>query len=465
VGIGTSNPDSSSKLEISSTNAGVLFPRMTTTQRNTIVNPAAGLLVYDLDKRIVYMFDGQQWAPLQAGSTSSLPGFPASASDGLPLDLFGYAVSIYGDYAIVGSVADSVGTNAGQGSAYIFFRNSNGVWIEQAKLTASDGAADDNFGFAVSIHGDYAVIGAVSDDVGINTDQGSAYVFYKGAGWATGQAHQAKLTASDGAAGDFFGGAVSISGDYLVISAALDNIGANGDQGSAYVYYRSTGWTTGQAHQAKLTHASGAADDRFGVDVSIDGDYLIAGALLDNISSNVNQGSAHIYGRIGTSWVFVAQLTASDGAADDNYGCSVSIHNDHAVIGSKYGDINTNDNQGSAYIYHKGSGWTTGQAHQAKLNAPDAEISDHFGTSTRINGDYIIVGSPEDDQASNTDQGSAYLFKRTGTIWTFVRKFDDATGHTQAYFGTVAGISGYNVIVGAFAKNVFQGEVSFLNFE
>jgi len=110
-------------------------------------------------------------------------------------------------------------------------------FVEQAKLTASDGAAADNFGFSVAISGDTVVVGAPFDDIRANRGQGSAYVFVKpGGGWAGALTESAKLIASDGAAGDNFGFSVAISGDTVVVGASGDTIGANTDQGSAYVF-------------------------------------------------------------------------------------------------------------------------------------------------------------------------------------------------------------------------------------
>ncbi len=146
------------------------------------------------------------------------------------------SISADGAYAVIGAFADDVGGNNDQGSAYIFVRSGTS-WTQQAKLVASDGAAGDCFGLSVSISGDgaYAVIGACYDDVGANSDQGSAYIFVRsGASWT----QQAKLVASDGAADDYFGRSVSISADgaYAVIGAYADDVGANTDQGSAYIF-------------------------------------------------------------------------------------------------------------------------------------------------------------------------------------------------------------------------------------
>jgi len=148
-------------------------------------------------------------------------------------DYFGNSVSISGDYVVISASGDNIGVNMDQGSAYIFKRN--GIfWSTEAKLTAPDGAEGDYFGFSASISGDYAVIGAYGDDVA-NVYQGSAYIFRRiGSSWS----QETKLTASDGEAYDYFGNSVFISGDYVVIGATRDNVGANNSQGSVYFFNR-----------------------------------------------------------------------------------------------------------------------------------------------------------------------------------------------------------------------------------
>ena len=189
-----------------------------------------------------------------------------------------------GDTAVVGAYFDDdSGTDSG--SAYVFVR-SGSVWTEQAKLTTSDGTADDHFGVSVSVRGDTAIVGAVyDDDSGLSS--GSAYVFVRsGAVWT----EEAKLLASDGAAGDYFGNAVSVSGDTAVMGAFGDDDNGN-NSGSAYVFVRSGSlWT----EQAKLTASDGAADDRFGWSVSVSGDTAAVGAWGDD-DNGTDSGSAYVF--------------------------------------------------------------------------------------------------------------------------------------------------------------------------
>ena len=299
--------------------------------------------------------------------------------------------------------------------------------ISEFKLTASDNAAGDEFGRSASISGDYAVVGAFKDDD--NGDfSGSAYVFKRtGTSWA----QEAKLLPADGATGDFFGESVSISGDYAVVGARNDD--DNGiNSGSAYVFKRiGTSW----AQEAKLLPADGAERDNFGQSVSISGDYAVVGAFKDDDNGS-SSGSAYVFKRIGTSWAQEAKLLPADGATGDFFGESVSISGDYAVVGAK-GD----DGTGSAYVFKRtGTSWVQ----EAKLLPADGATGDFFGESVSISGDYAVVGAKGDDGT-----GSAYVFKRSGTSWAQEAKLLASDGAAGDLFGLPVSISGDYAVVGA----------------
>ncbi|MBN2594901.1 MAG: hypothetical protein JXA81_15450, partial [Sedimentisphaerales bacterium] len=210
------------------------------------------------------------------------------AEDGDSGDWFGRSVSISGKYAITGVIHD----NDDRGSAYIFERNAT-EWVQQTKLTASSPAVGDQFGSDVSISGDNAIVEADRNDYN-GPWSGAAYVFQRtNAGWI----QQDMLVPSDGNVGDRFGNAVSISGNYLIIGAYWDDDnGAN--SGSAYIFRKDVaGWVL----DAKLRASDGAKDDWFGNDVSIDGSYAVVGAVLDD-HDGASRGSAYIFRRDGSNW-------------------------------------------------------------------------------------------------------------------------------------------------------------------
>ncbi len=356
-----------------------------------------------------------------------------AASDGSAYDYFGNTISIDGDYAVIGAWKEGDNWTM-SGSAYIFYNNGSS-WSEQLKLTASDAAVEDYFGYSVSIAGDYALIGAYEDDENGN-NSGSAYIFHRsGNSWT----EQVKIAADDGASGDRFGCSVSISGDYAVVGAWGDD-GTGIDRGSAYIFYRSgTNWI----EQAKLTATDGMDEDLFGYSVSISGDYALVGAYYDDDNGS-ESGSAYIFYRSGTNWTEQTKLIAPDGSAYDWFGYTVSINGDYAAIGAHWDDDN-GTNSGSVYIFHRsGTSWTQ----QAKLTADDGFVDDEFGRSVSIDGDYVVVGACHDD-GSGIDRGSAYIFHRSGTNWSQQTKITASNGADFDYFGCPVSISGNYALISA----------------
>ncbi|MGI9118873.1 MAG: Ig-like domain-containing protein [Acidimicrobiales bacterium] len=268
-------------------------------------------------------------------------------------------MAIDGDTIVAGAFLDNVqgGGNEYQGSVYTFARTGAATRTETAKLTASDSATDDRLGHSVAIDGDTIVAGAPSDDVATNTDQGSVYTFAStDPTGAPAQNETVKLTASDGAAFDFLGISVAVDGDTIVAGAFGDDMGTNTDQGSAYTF-ASTDPTGAPARNetAKLTASDGAVGDEFGFAVAVDGETIVAGAALDDIGANTAQGSAYTFASTdptgATARTETAKLTASDGAAFDYLGASVAVDGETIVTGAPYDDIGANPDQGSASVF------------------------------------------------------------------------------------------------------------------
>jgi hypothetical protein len=285
------------------------------------------------------------------------------------------------------------------------FTRTGTTWTQQAKLLASDAAAGDQFGFMVAISGDTALVGANWDDD--NGDKsGSVYVFTRtGTPWT----QQQKLLASDGQAGDRFS-LCFLDGDTALIGAFYDD--DNGvDSGSAYIFTRS-GTTFTQ--QAKLLPSDGAADDNFGFSAFLDGDTAIIGAWQDDDMGS-NSGSAYVFTRSGTTWTQQAKLLASDGAAGDNFGgYGLGFSGDIALIGA-LGDDDMGSNSGSAYVFTRtGTTWTQTQ----KMIALDGQAGDNFGYYTFLSGDTALIGAPNDDD-NGVNSGSAYMFTKTSVSLTF----------------------------------------------
>ncbi len=377
-----------------------------------------------------------------------------TAADGVAEDQFGGAVAVSGNTAIIGSSANNTNTNSRSGAAYVFLKTGT-TWTLQQKLTASDGQAGNSFGWSVAIDVDTAVVGAYGDNIGANAQQGSAYVFVRsGTTWT----QQAKLTASDGTALDLFGASVGISGDTIAVGASSDDVGLNSNQGSAYIFVRN-GVTWPQ--QQKLTAADGSANDYFGDSVAIAGDTVIIGATEDKTGANTQQGSAYVFVTTGTTWTQQQKLTAADGAIYDFFGFSVAISGNTAVVGTLQ-NVGANAQQGSAYVFvRSGTTWTQ----QQKLLASDGSADASFGGSVAILGDRAIIGAFGAATGANTHQGSAYIFNRTGTVWTQQQKLLANDGAMNAAFGAGVALSADTIVIGAMTDttgaNQFQGSTYF----
>ena len=363
---------------------------------------------------------------------AEVPGkiFP---SDGSTSDEFGYAVSISGEFAIVGAREDDDrGSNSG--SAYIY-QLKNNIWEELEKIVPTDGVAGDYFGNAVSISGDYAIIGAYQDDDKA-TNSGSAYIYKRNADdWE----FVTKLVPSDGAESDYYGCAVAISGDIAIVGA-YNGDGKTTNTGNAYIYQRNgESWN----FMTEIYANDGESSDRFGYAVAITNDYAIIGAYGDDDNAS-NSGAAYIYQRNGTYWTYITKLKPSDIESSDNFGCAVSISGDYAIVGSRYDDDKSTDS-GSAYIYLRiGSNWNQ----IGKLVPDDGNTSDHLGSAVSIYGNYAIVGAYADDD-KGSDSGSAYIYQKIDNNWQQIKKFVAPDGASSDHFGNAVALSDKYAIVGS----------------
>ena len=464
------------------------------------------------------------------GWTSTNTAAKLTAYDGAGGDRFGKSVAVDGDTVVVGAWTDD--DNGDQsGSAYLFTKPGTG-WAtatETSKLTASEGDDDDRFGTSVAVDGDRLAVGASGDD-DKGSQSGSVYVYKRESGaWS----RIAKLKASDGATNDEFGISVAVDGDTVVVGAHWDD--DNGSKsGSAYVYavpdwaaipdsgagetnatsYTVTGLTNGvnyrfkvravnalgkgpstgtvtvtvgpppkptgltataadtqatlawgdqsessvtgydylQAQVAKLTASDGgAAGSQFGLSVATDGDTMVVGANLDDA-----KGAAYVLVRQSGTWSQVAKLTASDGADYDHFGISVAVDGDTVMVGA-FGDDDIHFTEGAAYVFSKPSntGWTDA-TQTAKLTASDGAAGDHFGVSVAVNGDTVVVGAHGDDYNSKNG-GAAYVFTKPNTGWTDTTQTAKLTASNRAAsnsvdgdeFGFSVAVDGDTVTVGA----------------
>ena len=420
-------------------------------------------------------------------------------------DNFGYSVAVSGDTVVIGAVyedSSSSGINStpndgapNSGAAYVFTR-ANGIWSQQAYLKASNPGVNDYFGYTVAISGDTIVVSASYEDsstsgVGSTPDElapnaGAAYVFTRsGVIWS----QQAYLKASNPEANDHFAVAVAVSGDTLVIGSSGEDSNAVGvnhnqvnnlalDSGAVYVFSRS-GSTWSQ--QAYLKASNTGPGDYFGYAVAISGETVVVGAYNEASSTTgvdstpdetaPDSGAAYVFTRSGASWSQQAYLKASNTGLGDHFALAIAVSGDTLVIGSGGEDsdaVGVNHNQlnnlaldsGAAYVFTRnGTSWSQ----QAYLKTGISGAYHNFGSAVAISGETIVVGaflesssttgvnSTPNEAAANS--GAAYLFTRSGVIWSQQAYLKTSnTGAGDVFGGSVA-ISGNTVISGAAAED------------
>jgi hypothetical protein len=352
--------------------------------------------------------------------------FVLRGSDSSNGDLFGKAIAVSSDLALVGAPEnDAAGQNAG--SAYVF-RRSGTTWTEEAILTSPDAADFELFGAGVAIRSslfgsDWAVVGAPGDIDNTDTS-GKAYVFtYDGTSWTS----QQTLMGSDAARDDLFGASVAVTGpttggSQLILVGAPGNDDAGSRSGSAYVYApntfeRGTAWFEEQI----LTATDAGPLDMFGTSVGIWGDRCVIGspgddiACTDPIPQNCDSGSAYVYTRFddsavgGFSWGDEFKLLAGEPANEDQFGTSVAICNRKVLVGAPFDDDRGLD-AGTAYTFvRSGNEWLQ----EGQILPPNLVAGDHMGHSVCLFGNIGVAGAPGTDNACPLgfcDSGSAFVF-------------------------------------------------------
>jgi hypothetical protein len=370
-----------------------------------------------------------------------------TASDGVANDNFGKSVAMDGSTVVVGAPNKTVGSNSAQGTAYVFVQ-SGGTWSQQAELTASDGATFDQFGSSVALNGSTVVVGASARTVGSNNAQGAVYVFTQsGTSWS----QQAELTASDGANNNYFGFSIALSGSTLVVGATgYPAVGSNVAQGAAYVFVESGGtWS----QQAELTASDGAAYDELGYSVALSGSTVVAGAPCHSVNY-VCQGATYVFVENGGTWSQQAELTASDGGGNDDFGWSVALSDSTVAVGAPHHMIGSNITQGAAYVFvENGETWSQ----QAELTSSDGVADDFFGYSVALSGSTVSVGAPQhpyDVVSSAPGPGATYVFVESGGTWSQQAELTASDGAQNDEFGHSVALSGITAVVGAYGHSV-----------
>jgi len=343
---------------------------------------------------------------------------------------FGFPVGISGSTIVVGASFDPPGLS---GAAYVFVRDGLN-WVQEAKLKPSDLQPNAFFGTAVAIDGERMVVGAPFihfDFRGL----GFAYVFRReGDTWI----EEAKLVSSDSHEGDSFGHAVDIHGDWLVVGAPLDGFVIA--EPAAYVFQRQgTQWI----ERARVTADDPTSWSDFGWSVAIDDDLLVVGAPVDD-GSELNSGTVYVFRRDGIAWILETKLDASDAAPGDAFAWSVYVDGDLLVVGAP-GDDDAGAVSGSAYVFRRSAGlWSE----ESKLTAYDGFTSDEFGYAVGASTGTIVVGARLNDDSAK-DSGSAYVFTDNTDSWELWGKLVASDAHVGQHVGNSVALDALCSVIGA----------------
>ena len=371
-----------------------------------------------------------------------------SADNGAAQYGFGRAIAIDGDTAFVAAL------NAPAGGAVYVFERVAGVWAQVQQLNAIDSPDGANFGFSIALAGDTAVIGA--DRTTLTDDgfrhQGAAYIFEKGDDGLWTQAQ--KLTASDFGAEAQFGNAVALSGDTALIGAYNSTINDNAYQGAAYVFTRSgTTWTETQ----KLVADDGAGGDDFGNAVALDGNRALVAAFYGS-GAAAQTGTVYEFEISAGVWTQTGKLNADDGAFFDTFGYAIALAGDVALVTAPYAQVGDNFGQGAVYVFDLAGG---GASQTQKLAASDGAASDALGASISLYGDEVLVGA----SSALGYAGEAYLFANVGGVWGELGALSGSDEVSGDNVGYAVALSGTTAIVGAplqtFGGNPVQGAAYF----
>jgi hypothetical protein len=330
---------------------------------------------------------------------------PAGTLQGTGQSSFAY----FGIVAVSGDTvavgARSQVTGGVDAGAVYVFVRSGGSWSEQQKLLASDGTSSDFFGVDVALAGDTLLVGASHAD-GLASESGAVYVFTRsGTIWT----EQAKLIAPDGGASDLFGTSVALAGDTAVIGSPSSDITTFND-GAAYVFQGSgSSWT----FQQKLVATDASEFDNFGVSIDVQGDRAVVGADTAGPSGAEQSGAAYVFERNGTAWSQTGRLQPSFHGQFDNFGCSVDLQDDVVAIGAR--------DENAVYLYQLIAGsWV-------RIQRAESPLSDYdFGYDVAFDGTELAVGAPEENSGGQTWGGSVRTYRVNNSFSAFC--FGDGSG-------------------------------------
>lgn len=349
------------------------------------------------------------------------------------------------------------GDDQGIGSVRVYVDDNSKDFEFQSLLRPSDGAIDDDFGRAVAMSGNFIIVGAQRHDAE-GENSGAAYIFERSINndGDTEWSQVAKLTPPEPQADERFGISVSIQGKVAIVGAnGNDSNGEN--SGAAYLFTLQPniigieGWT----FTKKLVAADGAPGDNFGFSVSIYGNQAVVGAVW----ANERGGSAYVFINQGGTWTTQGKFEGEK--PDDQFGWSVSVYEETIAVGAiKFDDRTVGPltreirDRGSVNIYVKDENGSWFK--EARLEPSDGKDGDHFGRSIDLHDDWLIVSAPFSDEMG-IDAGTAYIYQRESSAsegWLLQGKLlptQEAAALSE--FGFSVAVSSENFVVSSKHSN------------
>jgi len=453
VGIGTTAPNSSAKLDVQSNNSGILLPRLTSVERKAISNPARGLLLFDTDYGTFFFYDGTNWVPMGFTTPGALPPVAKTASDPAMSRSFGISVSVWKDWMAVGSVGFTNGAFVASGAVYIFHRAADGSWNETQKLLVPDPDYYDRFGFSLDLDSNYLVVGAPGKKSGALSNYGKAYIFkYNGSSWA----HELSLSVPGGNGGDEFGWDVAISsfatGVVAVVGVPYSDLNGLTDRGLVYTYRKNI--ITNNWISISIQPSDPAAGDRFGWSVDVDSALMVIGAPFKAYGNAANAGAWYAYAYNGLNWVQDNETQYAETGSNGAY--SISIWQEKIAIGYPY--ASTPSNGGVAIRMYSRSGPGT-YALFEQISFPSTTIAagKHLGMALSLHGDYLFTSgaggmmNPGGGQMySSGISGTAYLFRKDAAGgYSLMNQYQNVLQYTNDLFGNAVAIDGSTYVIGS----------------
>jgi len=443
IGIGTNTP--SQKLDVN----GAIEIGGTT--MNT-----PGAIRWNESKSDFEGYNGHAWVSLTGGKgkwgdQNTYCTENGSTSEVLMNTAYGlaYDLAAEGDWMVAGAPDEGIPNDPNQGAAggiHIYHLEGDD-WKSKYIKYDPDGHNSDHFGLSVGMSSTHVIAGAHNADLWIAPNIGKAYIYSYD---ASNCSLQATLLASDGQADDYFGTAVAIHGDYAVSGAKGKDVNAISDVGRAYVYSRSGSvWT----ENAKLNPPDGQMNDGFGSECAVWGDYIAVSTPYKTYNGMIYAGKAYVYKRSGNTWDLIAQLNSPVPKEKEYYGRRLFLRDNVLLVGAPEDNGYPTDGPGSVYVYQINNTTVT---YEATLQASDGLHSDGLGIGASYYDGVIVAGAPNATVGGNKAEGKAYVFRKVNGLWQEEAILGSAQHEYQMYFGrSTAVTSTYAMIGGPYADTPF----------